>query len=88
MYYSEDEIQILTGFLSEFMVDGAVSVEVRCKYLGICDRVANKTLNSGDLQGVCEALDLVVSAVQLNRESCSVLLGLLAKTRQMLHGRS
>ena len=83
MYYSDHEAQILTGFLSEFFIYGNVDDHVRSRYQQICQRVANKTMVSADLQSISGALEFVLSAVELSHESYREALGLLVRTRQM-----
>ena len=88
MYYSDHEAQILVGFLSEFFIHGNVDGHVRSRYRQICNRVANKTVILADLQYISDALEFVLSAVELSHESYREALGVLVRTRQMAQERS
>lgn len=84
MYYTEYETVILDGFLSEFFVNGSVNPQVSDHFRSILERISQKILSASDLRNICEALELILQNVQLNHESYREVLGLIAKTRQMM----
>lgn len=84
MYYTEYETVILGGFLSEFFINGSVNSQVSDHFRSILDRISHKILSTSDLSIICETLELILQNVQLNHESYREVLGLVAKTRQMM----
>lgn len=84
MYYTEYETVILGGFLSEFFINGSVNSQVSDHFRLILDQISQRNLSASDLSSICEALELILQNVQLNHESYREVLGLIAKTRQMM----
>ena len=84
MYYTEYETIILDGFLREFFVNGSVNSQVRDHFRSILVLISEKIQSASDLRNICEALELILQNVQLNHESYREVLGLIAKTRQMM----